>query len=179
MHFLTRMLCLALALSSVAPNAYSDEWNKKSTLTVSGRVELPGIILEPGAYVVKLHENLGKRATVQILNSDESQVIATLVAIPDHRMRPEGDIAFTYHEVKGDAPRPMQSWFYPGDLQGLEFVYSKARAAQIAKATDEHVMASNTKDPKECVIMAVTPNGKEVVVDEPPNTTQVARQKPR
>lgn len=178
MRFITTMLCLVLVLGSFVPNCHADEWNKKSTLTVDRKVEVPGMVLEKGTYVVKLLDNLGKRAIVQILNSDESQALATLVAIPDHRMRPDGDIAFTYHDVKGET-LVMQSWFYPGELQGLEFVYPKARAQQLAKAADDHVMASGSKDLKDCVIVAVTPNGKEVVIDEPPNATQVARQKPR
>lgn len=182
MRFITTMLCLAVALSAFSPNAYSDEWNKKSTLTVDNPVELPGVVLEPGTYVVKLQENTGRRCIVQVLNADETQVLARLVAIPDHRMRPEGGVAFTYHDVRVTGPKPMQSWFYPGELQGLEFVYPKMRAREIAKAADDHVMASasNGKESmKDSTIVAVTPNGKEVVIDEVKTETQVARQKPR
>jgi len=58
----------------------------------------------------------------------------------------------------------------------LQFVYPKPRAREIAKAADEHVMASNSIR-NDDVIVAVTPNGKEVVIDDP-RPTQTARQKP-
>jgi len=58
----------------------------------------------------------------------------------------------------------------------MEFVYPKARAKEIAKAADTHVMASNSIN-KDDVIVAITPNGKEVVIDEP-RPAQTARKKP-
>jgi len=48
---------------------------------------------------------------------------------------------------------------------------------EIAKISDDHVMASNSNR-KDDLIVAVTPNGKEVVIDDP-RPTQTARQKPR
>jgi hypothetical protein len=68
----------------------------------------------------------------------------------------------------------VQSWYFFGDLIGLEFVYPASRAKEIAKETDTHVMASNIG--KDGVILAVTPKGKEIVIDEP--LTQTARRKP-
>jgi hypothetical protein len=135
-------------------------------------VEFPGLVLEPGVYVVSLRESGAKRSVVQILSEDETQVLASLVAVPDHRMRPEDSSEFTFHQVK-DGPAPVQTWFYPGDLVGLEFVYSKARAKEIAKDSDDHVMASNGS--KDGAIVAVTPNGKEIVIDG--QVSQAARQK--
>ncbi|HLH31215.1 MAG TPA: hypothetical protein VKY31_08430, partial [Terriglobia bacterium] len=73
-------------------------------------------------------------------------------------------------------PIPLRSWFYTGDLVGLEFVYAKPRAREIAKESDDHVIASN--DSKDGPIVAVTPNGKEIVIDEGV-AAQTARRKPQ
>jgi hypothetical protein len=170
------MLSLVMAFTFLFQDSQTYEWNKKSTLTIDRQVEFPGIILEPGTYIVKLKEAGEKRSQVLILNQDETQTLATLLAVPDHRMRPEDQSEFMYHEVKGDGPAPVRSWFFSGDLVGLEFVYPMVRAKEIAKNSEDHVLASNIS--KDSAIVAVTPNGKEIVIDEGP-AAQTARRKPQ
>jgi hypothetical protein len=176
MHFPAAMLAIALILGPPAPPQQFDEWNKNSTLSTDCAVELPGIVLEPGVYIFKLLQGNDKRSLVQIWNSDQTQIIATVVAIPDHRTQAENYATFTYHNIKGNGPKAIQSWYYPGDQVGLEFVYPKSRAIEIAKESEDRVMGSKTR---EGVIVAVTPNGKEIVIDEPTHVTQTARRKPQ
>jgi hypothetical protein len=176
MLVINAMLSVVMAFTPLSQDPSSYEWNKKSTLTVERQVEFPGLVLEPGTYIIKLKEAGEKRSQVEILNQDETQTLGTVVAIPDHRMRPEDQSEFLYHEVKGDGPAPIRSWFFSGDLVGLEFVYPVARAREIAKDTDDHVVASNNS--KDSAIVAVTPNGKEIVLDEGP-AAQTARRKPQ
>lgn len=179
MVFLHAILFVALTFSSHLQNSYSDGWTKKSTLRITERVEIPGMVLEPGTYIVNLESGTSRRSIVQIQTADGSRVVARLTAVPDYRARENMfEDVFTYHQVKASGPKVMQSWYYPGDLNGLEFVYPKERARQLAKATDTHVVASNGKDVKESAIVAVTPTGVEVVLDEAPQT-DVARQKPK
>jgi hypothetical protein len=177
MHIINALLLAAVALSSVFQDSQSYEWNKKSTLTAEGPVELPGIVLEPGVYIVKLKESGDKRSIVEIMNKDETQVLASVVAVPDHRMKPDDNSEFVFHEVKSNGPAPVRSWFYSGDLVGLEFIYPKSRAKEIARDTDDHVMASNDNS-KETPIVAVTPNGREIVIEDPA-AAQTARRKPQ
>jgi hypothetical protein len=175
MPFLAPMLYVAMAVTPISQDSLGYEWNKKSTLRTDRPVEFPGIVLQPGAYVVKLRESGERRSLIEILNEDETQVLASVVAVPDHRMRPEGESEFVFHEMKTPGPAPIQTWFYSGDLVGLEFVYSKARAREIAKQTDVHVMAFTAA--KGGVIVAVTPNGKEIMIDDP--APAIARRKPQ
>jgi hypothetical protein len=169
------MLFVALNLNSSQQHVYSDGWNKKSTLVTTERVEFPGIILEPGNYTIKLEEASSRRNIVQVLAGD-GKLLARLIAVPDYRTH-EGDAVFTYHQIRASGPKVIRSWYYPGDLNGLEFVYPIERAKEIARATETHVMASNAKDAKNSAIIAVTPTGVEVVIEEAPGA-QVAR-KPR
>jgi hypothetical protein len=171
MTFLSAVLYIAMAVASAAPQNPSLEWNKKSTLSAEYQVEFPGVVLEPGIYIVRLREGGERRSLVEILNRDETQLLATIVAVPDHHVRPDDSSDFTFYETKRDGPRPVQSWFYTGDLAGLEFIYPMARAKEIAKETESHVMASDDSS----VIVAVTPNGKAIVVD---GQAQAARRKP-
>ena len=176
MHFINAMLFIAMTVSSAYQEFSSAEWNKKSTLTTDKQIEFPGIILGPGTYVVRLKEGSEKRSIVEIRSQDGTQVLATVLAVPDLQQRPDDNLEFTYYMVGAGHPQPVQTWYYPGDLTGLQFVYPKPRAREIAKAADEHVMASNSIR-NDDVIVAVTPNGKEVVIDDP-RPTQTARQKP-
>jgi hypothetical protein len=177
MHFISAMLFIAMALSSAVQEPYSVGWNKKSTLHSDRSLEFPGIVLEPGTYIIRLKENTDNRALVEICNQDETQVLGTVQATSDHEIRPDDNSEFVFFNAPPDKPEPVRSWFYSGDLIGWEFVYPKARAREIAKATDAHVMASNSIN-KDDAIVAVTPNGKEVVIDDP-RPTKTARQKPR
>ena len=177
MHFVNAMMFIAMALSSVFQESYSTEWNKKSTLSTHKQVEFPGIVLEPGIYIIRLKDGGEKRSIVEIRNRDESQILATVLAVPDHQQRPDDNSEFLYFKAAGSNPTPVRTWFYSGDLIGLQFVYPKTRAMEIAKISDDHVMASNSNR-KDDLIVAVTPNGKEVVIDDP-RPTQTARQKPR
>ena len=175
MHVFNAMLYIALAVASIYQQSSTLEWNKKSTLSTDHQVEFPGIVVEPGTYVVRLRDGGERRSVVEILNQDETQVLATVVAVPDHRVRPEENSEFTFHQVKPGGPVPVQTWFYTGDLVGLEFVYPKVRAKEIAKETGEYVVASDGN--KNATIVAVTPSGKEIVIDG--EATQTARQKPQ
>src|SRR5262249_59654759 len=85
-----------------------------------------------------------KRSIVEIQSQDEKQFLATVLAIPDHRQRADDNSEFAYFNAATGQPQPVRTWFYSGDLIGLEFVYPKARAREIAKASDDHVMASNS-----------------------------------
>jgi hypothetical protein len=173
MYFINAMLTIALAISSLSQDPSSYPWNKKSTLSAERQVEFPGIVLDPGVYVVRLKEGGEKRSQVQILNQDESKVLATVVAVPDLRVRPDDNREFVFHEVKSQGPMPVRSWFFSGDLIGLEFVYTESRAKEIAKDCQDHVMASN--DSMSGAIVAVTPNGKEIVIDD--SVVSLARRK--
>jgi hypothetical protein len=151
-----------LLANSIPAKAQYNAWEKKSVITLQDISEVPGMVLEPGTYVLKAEDNLNNpRTIVELLNKDESQILTRFVGVPDNRMRQDPDVVLTFFPGITDGPRPIQSWFYPGEMNGLELVYPKARAKEIAKHTEDHVMAS---DSKEAAIVAVTSTGTEVPV---------------
>jgi len=173
MQFINLMMYAAMALTSLFQQPFESESSKKSIFSTDHQVEFPGVVLEAGVYTVSLRKSDEKRSAVQISNQDETQILASLVAVPDHGLRPEDDQEFTFHDVRSDGPQPVHSWFYAGDLVGLEFVYPKLRAKEIAKESNQHVIASDGSG--ETVILAVTPNGKEIIIDAP--IAQTAKRK--
>src|SRR5207253_8289103 len=103
MH-LKAMLAVAMTFASLFQQYSSLEWNKKSTFSTERQVEFPGVVLEPGVYIIRLRESGEHRSSVEVLNRDETQILASLVAVPDHRQRPDDSSEFTFHEVKRKAP---------------------------------------------------------------------------
>ena len=134
-------MCLlgGLVLTSMATTAKADAWNKKTYVTVSQSIEVPGAVLPPGKYVFKLLDSQSNRHIVQIMNAAENHVYTTNLAIAKERMEPADKTILTFYEMPGGGPEPVRSWFYPGDTIGQEFAYPRNRATQISQAVGEKV----------------------------------------
>src|SRR5712692_4330144 len=89
---------LALAAVILAPTAKSDEWDKKTILTVNEPIEIPNQVLQPGKYTLKLMDSQSNRHIVQVFNEDGTQLITTILAIPNYRLQPSGDSRFGFWE---------------------------------------------------------------------------------
>ena len=129
------LILLSVLLLFPGP-AGADTWNKKTNVNFHEPVELPGgIVLPPGGYVMKLLDSPSNRHIVQVLSADERKVHATILAIPNQRMKPAERTVISFYETPSGAPLFMRAWFYPGDTVGQEFAYPRDRAYQIARAT--------------------------------------------
>jgi hypothetical protein len=124
-----------------APGVRADEWNKKTILTFSGPVQIPGATLPAGSYVFKLADLSGNRHVVQVFDKDEKKIIATLLAIPNERLEAADEPVVMFSERPAGSPQAVKVWFYPGNRIGNEFVYPKSMAMKIAKANHQSVLA--------------------------------------
>jgi hypothetical protein len=163
------LLAATVLGAAVLPSARADESNKKTIVTFSQAVEVPGKILPAGTYTFLLMDSPSDRHIVQIFNADGTQIVTTILAINDYRLQPTGQTVMKFSERPGDSPDALRAWFYPGDTFGQEFVYPKARAIQLAQTTNVAVpaVAADTLDDsaiKTVSIVAVTPDQKEVDV---------------
>jgi hypothetical protein len=162
------VFALTLLGATFAPGARADEWNKKTVMTFSQPVEIPGQILPAGTYTFVLLDSPSDRHIVQIFNADGSQIITTVLAINNYRLKPTGDTVVKFAERSGDNPEALKGWFYPGDNFGQEFVYPKQRAIELALLAKEPVpaLATDNTDLKLAPIVAETPDQKEEPVAE-------------
>src|SRR5437762_13218788 len=139
-----RALCCAAAITAMlAPAARADEWNKKTILTFSGAVQVPGATLPAGSYVFKLADIPGNRHVVQVFDKDEKKIYTTILAIPNDRLEPTDKPVVLFSERASGSPQAVKVWYYPGDRVGNEFVYPKSQAMRIAKETHQRVLAMN------------------------------------
>lgn len=160
----------------LVPNANAQRYDKKTTITVNQPFQIPGVALPAGTYVMKLVDVAGMRTIVRFMNSDEDTVYATVLGISDYKLDTAEKSEFSFYEATPGIPRALHSWFYPGDNYGVEFVYPKAKAVEIAKATEEPVMATeapaetewNEQALLEEPVVAVQPSGEEFAIAEAP-----------
>lgn len=135
---------LALTVSLFSGTAWAQNyWNQRTSVTFSQPVEVPGAgaqVLPAGTYVFRLLDSTTNRHIVQIFNEDETRLYSTVLAIPNHRRVATNRTVITFAERPAGQPQAIQVWFYPGNTFGHEFVYSRARAVQLAEAADEPVL---------------------------------------
>lgn len=198
----TTVSCIALIGAILTPTAKADDWNNKTVMTFSGPVEIPGVhqtgwgVLPAGTYVFKLLDSKSDRHIVQIFSADEKTVIATILAIPNYRLKATDKTVISFSERPAGEPEALRAWFYPGKNWGDEFVYPKSRAIEIAKTTNVPVLYTEALIPievaepiksaaapvvvqlKQAPIMAVQPSGEQValaaVVTAPPAEVAMA-----
>ena len=138
------ILCLALVALAFSAGAKADEWNKKTIVTFSAPVEIPGVgaqVLPAGTYVFKLLDSQSDRHIVQIFNERQDHVFSTILAIPNYRLQATDKTVMTFRERAAGQPEAIRAWFYPGNRWGQEFVYPKTRAIELAKLTNQPVLA--------------------------------------
>jgi hypothetical protein len=178
-----KAMWIGLTLSLVglvsASSARADEWDKKTVLTFSQPVEIPGHVLPAGTYTFKLADSMSDRHIVQVFNADGSQILATVMTIPDYRLTSTDKTLIKFGEMPAGSPEVIRAWFYPGNTIGQEFVYPKSRATQLARASKAAVPATtgevaSVDELKTAPIVAVTPEDKETAVSASIQTTPMA-----
>jgi len=143
MRFAKALFAAAALTAMIAPGARADEWDKKTILTFSGPVQIPGVTLPAGSYVFKLADIQGNRHVVQVFDKDEKKLYTTLLSVPNERLEPADKPIVLFSERATGSPQAVKVWYYPGDRIGDEFVYPKTQAIRIAKETHQSVLATN------------------------------------
>ncbi len=187
---------------ALTTRAMADDYNRKTVFTFSGPVEIPGVhlkgwgVLPAGTYVFKILDSQSDRHIVQIFSADEKTVYATILAIPNYRLKATGKTVITFRERPAGEPEALRAWFYPGRNYGEEFVYPKEKAVEIAQSTNTPVLYTAAEVPVEVTepittvdepvvaqleqapVAAVQPTGEQVelaqVVTPPPANELIA-----
>jgi hypothetical protein len=162
-----KLLCGTAALALlIAPGARADEWNKKTFLTFSGPVQVPGVTLPAGTYMFELADPDATRHVVRVSSQDGAKNYAMFITVPADRLEPPDNNVVMFAERSAGLPQAIQMWFYPGDRIGEEFVYPKSQAVQIAKATHKGVLStadnklSDTSAAKSASVARVDESGR-------------------
>src|SRR3954453_11776004 len=101
---------IALMSAVLVTGARDDDWNRKTVITFSGPVEIPGVhlagwgVLPAGTYVFKILDSQSDRHIVQIFNQDETMIYATILAIPNYRLQATDKTVMPFRERPAGQP---------------------------------------------------------------------------
>jgi hypothetical protein len=147
---------------------YGDEGYLATRFSVNLPVQAPGMVLHADTpYLIQLSEPLDKRNVVQIYTADRTELVAEFMAVSVERQEPVDETLFTFIETDLSAPLPMKQWFYPGRRHGLEFVYPKEQALEIARHAQGPVLsadAGDLRDLSNILVETIAPSKTEVPV---------------
>ena len=127
-------------------NVRASAWDKTTKVTFSEPVQVPGAVLGAGTYVFKLNDSASDRHIVHIFNEDQTMALATILAIPNERPKPAEKTILTYSERPANEPVALNTWFYPGDNFGQQFVYPKSQAAELSRLNHVEVPSTGSDD---------------------------------
>jgi hypothetical protein len=121
-------LGLLLAFTVALPLAHADEADQATRFTFSQPIRIPGNVLAAGTYWFVLIDHGSDLKVVQVFDSHRSSLIATLQTEDAERLNASDQTILTLAEPEQPAksssePAALMSWFYPGFLEGHEFIY--------------------------------------------------------
>ena len=129
---------VGLACLLAAGPARADDWNQSTLLTFSRPVALPGIALGSGTYRFELPD-ANNRQLVRVTSRDGTRIYGTFFTIRAYTADPSDRTFVSFKEASPRNPKPVRTWFYPGQHEGHEFLYQavsdKAVKAKPVKAT--------------------------------------------
>jgi hypothetical protein len=124
--FLATALALVIMALPVSGKAANLNLNQKTVIAFTQPLEIPGMVLQPGAYVFKTSDI--NEAVVSVYDGSESHLLTTLMTIPSQRMDVSSSPVVLEERPAGN-PQALRAWFSAGETSGREFVYSTATAA--------------------------------------------------
>jgi len=162
----TRTVLAVCTLALVSASlSFADDWDRKIVFTFDQPVAIPAVhqpgwgVLPPGTYVFRILDSKSDRHVVQIFNKGETEIYATILAIPDMRLKVTDKTVLTFRERPAGQPYALRAMFYPGRQWGEEFVYPKFVATEIAKAANTAVLSMPVKEE------AAMPENPEVIAE--------------
>jgi LPXTG-motif cell wall-anchored protein len=149
-----------------------DPVKKRTEVTFNQPVEIPGMVLLSGDYVVKIPDPVTHGDMVGFYNTDETHLYKLARTIPAYRLDVSDKTEFAYEERTGGAPMAIKTWFYGGDHWGREFVYQKANVVRTAEAAPTAAPLAAEPAPEPIAEAAPAPEATVERVAETPEKTE-------
>lgn len=135
----------ALLLATPQGNAQWGNRNEISTFTTEEPVEVAGVILPAGTYVIRVVDQTSgetyNRNVVQITSEDLKQVFVTAAASArPAKTDPDSTIPlFEYYTAAAGQPKALRTWYPAGTKTGRDIVYPRKRAMELASISHETI----------------------------------------
>jgi hypothetical protein len=151
---------LVVTVASAHLSAQGATINKRTFLTFSAPVQVPGATLPAGTYVFRI-ANPDVQTVWQVLDANERHVLAQFFFVRtgdrtiQEQSRAHGKPVVRFHETPHGVAPPMKVLYYPTDPAGHVFLYPRVQAEQIAAITHQPVLATDS-DPAKTRLAHVT-----------------------
>src|SRR5687768_16365848 len=149
---LTRLMTSAwaaamlLTLSATPTFAEGQPLDARTEFTFNQPVELPGVTLPPGNYIIRFVDGTMGRKVMQVQAKDASnKTYGMFLTINAQRPRPSDDAELRFLDTPAGQPAAVKTWWYPGNTIGREFIYPKSQARRLAKATNQTVLTTQAE----------------------------------
>ncbi len=148
LKFAGKLALILLVTAGMSPFARTDEMSELTKMTFQHRVQLPGLVLPPGSYYFTRIDdgNDSDVNLIRVFSSDKKQLDIILQTVSVEREHPRGRTALTFAERPDGRPPVLIDWFYPGSLEGHQFLYSARREGQIENSERITVLANDSGD---------------------------------
>ena len=178
----TGVLAVALFVSATATqlSAQTTTANKRTYLTFSGTVQVPGATLPPGTYLFQIADPDAQQIW-QVFDAKGHHLLAQFFYVRARsRTIQQANAAHDkpvvrFFETPNGIPPALRVLYYPSDLSGAEFLYPKDQATQLAAVTNQPVLATDSDAKKTTLahIMTIEPGAA-----QPPNTAPAVETAP-
>jgi hypothetical protein len=120
---LSALACAAACMALLAPEAAAQPSGPRSaSVTFSGAVQLPGIVLPAGVYVFEQILNVSDHGSVNVWNRTSKAFVVRLRTVGTKRASPGNPV--TFRQIRSGAPPAIAAWYINGGVDGYEFLYS-------------------------------------------------------
>lgn len=138
---------MLLTLSATPSSAQGQPLDARTEFTFNQPVELPGVTLPPGTYIFRFVDGTTGRKVMQVQAKDASNKhYGLFLTINAERPRPSDDAELRFLETPSGQPAAVQTWWYPGNTIGREFIYPKSQARRLAHATNQTVLTTQAEN---------------------------------
>jgi hypothetical protein len=145
--------------------------DKRTYFTFSGPVAIPGATLPAGRYLFRVADSSG-RDVIQVLSADGRTPLGMFFGQRVQRSDASAEPEVRFLESGPGMPAAIQSWWYPSERDGYEFVYPKEQARLLAQRAGQPVLTTvtETRTPPETgavPLARVSPQGEDLRVETP------------
>jgi hypothetical protein len=159
---IVRAILLATAFSIFVVFVLASPLTRKTRVTFSQSVRVPGTVLNAGTYYFEsAHPN---KQTIVRISDENGKMITQVMGVADFTNKRNHDIIIFGNQDCG--MNAIKAWFYPGSGTGVRFVYPEDEAATIAASCKEpvpetHEKVQNAEQANSEKIYLITPERQE------------------
>jgi LPXTG-motif cell wall-anchored protein len=145
MKTLATLSALAVLTLGIGGTAHAQTEDQRTYFTFSAPVQLPGVTLPAGRYLFRLADPTTGRKVISVLSGDGKTPLAMLHTIPNRMAEAPRDAEIRFMETPANMAPAIKTYWYPGKSIGYEFIYPRQQALELARASSQPVLTTNTE----------------------------------